>query len=203
MPRAVPSLLEHALLALAHQEPRSGYALRRVFATTPMGHYSDSPGSIYPALDRLARRGWLSAAVHGAGSLRPRRVFSITPAGLDQLEKWLSARITADDVMWRMDDVMLRFAFVADVLGLAAALAFSCDLEGALAAHVRQLTRFYAAAARAMPVTGRLALASGVEMYEAQHRWAVRAVRELRAHERAARTADRAGRAGGARVPRR
>ena len=49
------SLLGYALLGLLHQKPSSGYALRRVFATTPMGTFSDSPGAIYPALGRLER----------------------------------------------------------------------------------------------------------------------------------------------------
>ena len=49
------SRLEGALLGLLHGEARSGYALRKVFQDTPMLHFSDSPGSIYPALKRLER----------------------------------------------------------------------------------------------------------------------------------------------------
>ena len=39
--------LSYALLGLMQMEPRSGYALRKVFETTPLGGYSSSPGSIY------------------------------------------------------------------------------------------------------------------------------------------------------------
>jgi DNA-binding PadR family transcriptional regulator len=45
--------LGYALLGLIRAEPRTGYALRMVFETTPMGSYSSSPGSIYPALKSL------------------------------------------------------------------------------------------------------------------------------------------------------
>ena len=50
------SYLELAILGLARQKARSGYELRRVFATTPMGHFSDSPGAIYAAVRRLVDR---------------------------------------------------------------------------------------------------------------------------------------------------
>ena len=44
------STLGYALLGLVHGEPRTGYAIMKIFRTTPMGHYSGSPGAIYPAL---------------------------------------------------------------------------------------------------------------------------------------------------------
>ena len=35
----------------------SGYDLRKIFTTTAMGSFSDSPGAIYPALARLEANG--------------------------------------------------------------------------------------------------------------------------------------------------
>lgn len=174
-----PSLLEHALLGLVHQQPRSGYALRKVFATTPMAHYSDSPGTIYPALGRLQRRGWIAGAVANGRSLRPQRVFSITPLGLDQLKGWLADQVTVEDVAWRLDDLMLRFAFIDDVLGREAAVGFLGRLGPAIAEHLRALERFHAEWAPGMPITGRLALESGIAGFRAQWRWATHAVRRL------------------------
>ena len=49
--------LSFALLGLIGMEPRSGYKLRKVFETTPLGNYSSSPGSIYPALRALEKAG--------------------------------------------------------------------------------------------------------------------------------------------------
>ena len=45
--------LGYALIGLVQEDPRSGYALRKVFEDTPMGAFSSSPGSIYPALKKL------------------------------------------------------------------------------------------------------------------------------------------------------
>ena len=47
------SLLGFALLGLLHQKSASGYDLRKIFASTAMGTFSDSPGAIYPTLTML------------------------------------------------------------------------------------------------------------------------------------------------------
>jgi DNA-binding PadR family transcriptional regulator len=51
------SQLGFALLGLIHQQPMSGYDLRKVFTASALGSYSDSPGAIYPALNRLEAGG--------------------------------------------------------------------------------------------------------------------------------------------------
>jgi hypothetical protein len=44
---------EQILLGLICMAPASGYDLKRVFASTPMGVYQPSSGALYPALRRL------------------------------------------------------------------------------------------------------------------------------------------------------
>jgi len=56
-------LLGYALLGLIHQKPSSGYDLRKTFAETAMGNYSDSPGAIYPALERLESQGLVRGVI--------------------------------------------------------------------------------------------------------------------------------------------
>src|ERR1700675_3621423 len=78
------STLEMALLGLLGQKPQSGYDLRKTFATTAMRHYSDSPGSIYPALRRLESRGLIASASADDGrapDARRRQEFALTQAG--------------------------------------------------------------------------------------------------------------------------
>lgn len=67
------SLLGYALLGLLHQRPSSGYALRRTFATMPMGTFSDSPGAIYPALRRLEQQGLVRGRLESSAGLRQSR----------------------------------------------------------------------------------------------------------------------------------
>ena len=50
-------LLGHALLGLLHGSSLSGYDVRKIFTETPMGSFSNSPGAIYPALERLEKAG--------------------------------------------------------------------------------------------------------------------------------------------------
>ena len=56
MKTKIPSL-GYALLGLLQGKPSSGYDLRKIFSSTSMRTYSDSPGSIYPALLRLEKQG--------------------------------------------------------------------------------------------------------------------------------------------------
>jgi DNA-binding PadR family transcriptional regulator len=179
-PSAPLSLLEGALLGLLHDLPRSGYALRKVFQDTAMLRFSDSPGSIYPALKRLEARGLVSGAVEAASTLRPRQVFTLTDRGAASLRSWLAEPITRDTVIRSLDGAMLRFAFLDRVLGAAATLHFLDALATQLSAHVRTLDQFHRREARALPLSAALALESGLESYRAQLKWARRAARHFR-----------------------
>jgi hypothetical protein len=62
---------EHVLLGMIFIHPSSGYDLKRRFATSPMGVYQPSSGALYPALERLERRGLLrSEALQRRGKER-------------------------------------------------------------------------------------------------------------------------------------
>ncbi|HKN34165.1 MAG TPA: PadR family transcriptional regulator [Terriglobales bacterium] len=93
------SLLAYALLGLLQQEPRSGYDLRKIFSATPLTSFSDSPGSIYPALERLERQGLIRSRVEERSGLRRRRLFRLTTAGVNELKGWQSRPLIRDDVI--------------------------------------------------------------------------------------------------------
>ncbi|MGH9373600.1 MAG: PadR family transcriptional regulator [Vicinamibacterales bacterium] len=180
--------LDHAILGLLHKEPRSGYALRKVFAETPLSHYSDSPGAIYPALARLRRMGLVTATVQNRQSLRPRQEFRLSSAGLKALHEWVSAPVTREELTGAGEAIMLRFVFAEQALGAAAAVAFLRSYERALAAYVPELEAYCAAAAGSMPLGARLALQGGVASHRGRLKWVREAIREFRGapHERKA-----------------
>ena len=183
MIRIVPSgstPLDYAILGLLHNAPMSGYALRKLFATTPMSHFSDSPGSIYPALARLRRKGLVTATVQKKQSLRPRQVFRLSSAGLKVLATWVSAPVTREELTGHGDEVMLRFVFSEQVLGPAAALRFLESYGRSLAAYIPELERYYESAAPAMSLAARLALRNGVASHQEQLAWVRDAIREFR-----------------------
>ena len=118
------STLSLAILGLIAQKPQSGYDIRKVFSTTPMGHFSSSPGAIYPALRRIEAGGWIGTAGRSPTSGRHRRTYEITRAGMAALKRHLSQPVTQDDVIWHLDDLMLRFALMDPILGREATLRF-------------------------------------------------------------------------------
>jgi len=117
-------LLGYALMGLIHQKPSSGYDLRKTFAETAMGNYSSSPGAIYPALERLETRCLIRGEVETTAGLRRRKLYRLTARGAAELKGWLARPIVQTDVMRGADELMLRFAFMDQVLGASAACAF-------------------------------------------------------------------------------
>jgi DNA-binding PadR family transcriptional regulator len=165
------SLLGYALLGLLHQRPSSGYALRRAFALTPLGTFSDSPGAIYPALRRLELQGLVRGRVESSAGLRQKQTFRLTMRGLAALEEWLARPLTRADVVRGMDDVMLRLAFMDEVMAPAASIRLLQSLARELAAYLPTLHAYLGEHRRQMPLSGRLALESGIRAYEDQSRW--------------------------------
>ena len=122
------SLLGFALMGLLNQQPMSGYDLRKVFAQTAMGNFSDSPGAIYPALGRLEKRGLVRGTVEESSSLRKRRVFKVTTKGLTQFKAWLKRPVTRDDVMRRIEEAARYFPI--ENLALSPQCGFASTMEG-------------------------------------------------------------------------
>ena len=78
---AVISELGYAILGLLQHQASSGYELRKVFSSTSMKTYSDSPGAIYPALRRLEQQGLIRGTVEGGAGCAGDRRFNSHPRG--------------------------------------------------------------------------------------------------------------------------
>ncbi len=167
-----PTSLEYALLGLLHQEPQSGYDLRKIFETTALGNYSGSPGAIYPALKRLEVRGLIEGEVDSTTELRPRKLFRPTGAGRKLFRDWLSRDPDRQDVERRLDEVMLRFAFHGVLGSGAATRRFLAGLLAEVEAYVEELRAQRELIPEGTPLHPRLALAAGIEQYRACARWA-------------------------------
>jgi DNA-binding PadR family transcriptional regulator len=165
------SLLAYALLGLLQQEPRSGYDLRKIFANTPMGTFSDSPGAIYPALERLAKRGYVRSQVQEASGLRRRRVFRPTASGKRAFKAWQTNTIVREDVIYGVDELMLRFSFMDETASGADAKRFLRGLRSQLAGYIPTLRKYLQKHRASMSLSGRLALESGIRGYESLFGW--------------------------------
>jgi DNA-binding PadR family transcriptional regulator len=166
------SLLGHALLGLLHQQSLSGYDVKKIFASSPMGGFSDSPGAIYPALSRLEKRGLVRSEIEESTGLRRRRLFHITSAGLAALKAWQRRPIADEDVVRHLGELLLRFAFMDETLGAQRSQAFLQELAGKLSSYIPSLREYLSVHGKNMPPSGRLALESGIQEYEARLSWA-------------------------------
>ncbi len=170
--------LELAILGLIRQRPQSGYDLRKTFAGTAMRHYSDSPGSIYPALRRLHARGLLAVEEPFSASdgNRSRTAYALTPTGIDLLLATLHQPVTRNDVIWHAPSLMLRFAFMDGNVPRTVALEFLSRFETELAIYVAELRQNLDAMRALSSVnTGFLAFQCGIGGMEAQIMWARKA----------------------------
>jgi len=168
--RKIPSL-GYALIGLLHQKPASGYDLRKIFSSTSMKTYSDSPGAIYPALRRLEKQGLIRGTIEEGSGLRRRQLFRVTPKGLAELRKWIERAITRDDVVRGQAEIMLRFAFSEQVVGANGSLVLLKSLEAALKPHVRALHEEAQALKSVAPLSGRLAFEAGLRGTECLLQW--------------------------------
>jgi len=79
--------LEMMILHSLRLKPMHGYALVK-----HIKHVSDNllqieEGSLYPALQRMLREGWLESKAGISAKGRPTRIYSLTKAGLRHLEQ--------------------------------------------------------------------------------------------------------------------
>jgi DNA-binding PadR family transcriptional regulator len=108
MPRK-GATLELAVLGLLQETPLHGYELRKrlnlLLGWTRLLSY----GSLYPALKRMLRAGWITeVATTSALSRRQRIVYQITPAGIE----FFTTEITeAGPTAWEDETFNMRFAF--------------------------------------------------------------------------------------------
>ena len=170
--------LRLAILGLVSMHPQSGYDLRKVFETTPMGNFSSSPGAIYPALKSLEKKGWVRGEPDKTETLRPRLVYSITDEGDTILRAELEKPVTHEELIWHFDLVMLRFAFI-ERLGYGEALRFLGEFRDEAEAYVDHLEGLKDQLGEQLSPCGRLALEHGIQSSRGNARWAKKAIDEL------------------------
>ncbi|HEX4254919.1 MAG TPA: PadR family transcriptional regulator, partial [Streptosporangiaceae bacterium] len=176
MPGPQLTSFEHVLLGLICLSPASGYDLKRMFATTPMGLYQPSSGALYPALRRLEARGLIQVTDPPAanGSPRRRRVYEPAPDGRETHLTWLRTPVDPDTAPRDLGLHLMRFVMMEPAIPRTEVLAFLADLEHALAALTADLERYAAGPAPGGLHPG-LALDHGLAVHRASLDWVRRA----------------------------
>lgn len=107
MPRK-GATLEIAVLGLLAEGPLHGYELRKrlnlLLGWTRLLSY----GSLYPALKRMLRTGWIAETADDRGARRPKIVYELTPEGADYFAREIT---DAGPAAWEDEGFNMRFAF--------------------------------------------------------------------------------------------
>jgi transcriptional regulator len=98
-----PGALELMILKTLSRKPMHGYALAQRIKDDLL---QIEEGSLYPALQRMLKAGWLESEMGLSARSRPVRIFKLTQAGRKHLEQEISS-------------VEQMFAGVSRVLALA------------------------------------------------------------------------------------
>ena len=83
--------LEMMILRTLKRQPMHGYALTQHIKRASDDLLQIEEGSLYPALQRMLKEGWLKAAWGVSATNRRIRIYAVTPAGLKRLERETSS----------------------------------------------------------------------------------------------------------------
>jgi PadR family transcriptional regulator PadR len=86
-----PGALEMMILQTLRRGPLHGYALAQLIKTTSEDLLQIEEGSLYPALQRMLKAGWLAAEWGVSQRNRRVRIYRITPTGRKQLDREVSS----------------------------------------------------------------------------------------------------------------
>lgn len=82
-----PGALEVMILQSLRLKPMHGYALVKHIKEVSEDLLQVEEGSLYPALQRMLKEGWLKVETGTSAKGRPTRIYGLTEAGIRHLEK--------------------------------------------------------------------------------------------------------------------
>ena len=83
--------LEMMILHSLRLKPMHGYALVKHIKEVSADLLQIEEGSLYPALQRMLREGWLESETGISAKGRPTRIYRLTNAGVQHLEQEISS----------------------------------------------------------------------------------------------------------------
>ena len=86
-----PGALEMMVLHTLKRQPMHGYALAQHIKQISDNLLQIEEGSLYPALQRMLKTGWLESEMGLSARNRPVRIFKVTEAGRKHLEQEISS----------------------------------------------------------------------------------------------------------------
>lgn len=159
--------LRHFILGLLTRQPMSGYDIKRFLQRLSWLVGSPSFGSLYPALHTLLENGLVTVEVIPRQDKPPRKIYTITEIGQQELQKWLD-RPVASGVSLRAFLMRLILASNLSSDGLIAHLE---QRRAEVADHQLTLQQTAEAMDEGADLGDRLALEYGLTVAEAELAW--------------------------------
>jgi DNA-binding PadR family transcriptional regulator len=104
--------LKHGILGFLSEQEMSGYDLEKIFSSS-IGHFwSAKISQVYRDLHTMEKTGWVQSSEVIQSGKPNKKVFRITDAGHEELEKWLIHYDTKNDFEIRMG-ILMRMFFAA------------------------------------------------------------------------------------------
>ncbi|HAO46502.1 MAG TPA: PadR family transcriptional regulator [Ferruginibacter sp.] len=168
MPQSKVTDLDHAILGLLSGGNLSGYRIRKIFEDTALGNYSSSPGSLYPALARIERSGFIKKTGKPGTS---QSLYTIAEKGRRQLKTWIFRPITRNDVIRNSRVLMLRIAFMDSFEEQTLKLNMLTSYRKEVDDYIKELEKFSFDGHAGMSASGRFAFERGLEAFRHTSAW--------------------------------
>lgn len=161
--------LDYAVLGLLADGDKTGYDILKILRKSPSLHWKSTAGSVYPALDRLERKGLVvGEAVTQEG--RPnRKTFRLSSRGREVFLRWLTDRTVGTDPK-DAHHVLLKLIF-SHHIGLRETIALIEAYRERIGEELERVESIIARCRDGIPVNQYLALTNGAESLRAQLLW--------------------------------
>ena len=159
--------IRHFILGLLNRQPMSGYDIKRFLKSLSWLIDSPSFGSLYPALHALLENGLVTVEVVSRQDKPPRKIYSITEAGRQVLQEWLSQPIGAGVSL----KAFLMRLVLAGNLSQAGLVAYLEQRRTQVAAHQLDLEQTAGVMDEGMDLGESLALEYGLAVAAAELDW--------------------------------
>ncbi len=97
------SFLRYIVLKIIKDKPIHGYDIMKTVELLSKGHWSPSAGSIYPILENLESKGFIQSE-----ETDRRKVYSITPAGMEALDHMTQEKLELLKEMSRLINIVIE-----------------------------------------------------------------------------------------------
>lgn len=169
-----PTLIDFVILGLIQNQPHTGYQIRKIFETTALGSQSKSPGTIYPALKRLQKLGFVEIVEQVE-----KTKYQITIKGIENLIKWLTKPIEVQDVEGKRDELFLRFAFMGRLVVKDKIVAYLTNYQNLLTSYIEKRQTYLVKNKNDMPLTAKLAFEYGTDCQILALKWCNKSIKEF------------------------